>query len=276
MLSPTASQCNDIAASIISEAEQCVQAESFKSTSDVLMLARCVTRKDSFAIASPIQHSSSFSINSTSKDCYLVRDNAGGHVKNGVSAPSLFIETSLSSAPLFIETSLSSSPRCSPPCSPTDYDDRIHLPGKFGAMSSAEVRMELTSSPVKRTEFLSKLDGVNRVIRVKDSSSSISMLSDDSVALSNGSMDSCDELINKVARSSSVTSAAMENAHAHANRIKLNLLKSQQRSRENSVENSLCFSSSLPVIDQSINGLSSPLDRMMPLWVKRKIDASFY
>ena len=273
MLSPTASQCNDIAASIISEAEQCVQAESFKSTSDVLMLARCVTRKDSFAIASPIQHSSSFSINSTSKDCYLVRDNAGGHVKNGVSAPSLFIETSLSSAPLFIKTSLSSSPRCSPPCSPTDYDDRIHLPGKFGAMSSAEVRMELTSSPVKRTEFLSKLDGVNRVIRVKDSSSSISMLSDDSVALSNGSMDSCDELINKVARSSSVTSAAMENAHAHANRIKLNLLKSQQRSRENSVENSLCFSSSLPVIDQSINGLSSPLDRMMPLWVKRKIDA---
>jgi WD40 repeat protein len=282
ILSPSALQCDDVAASIISEAERCVQAESFKSTSDVLMLASSVSRRDIFARASPIQRSSSYSLNSTSIDSYLVRDNAGGSVINILSDPSLYIETFLSLSPLFIETSLPSSPRCSPPCPPTDFDDGINLPGKFGALSSAEVRKESTSSTVNRTEFLSKLDGLHRVIPVQDLSWSSSILSDDSVVLSNGSMDSSDELIDKVATSSSVVSAAMENAHAHAKRIKLNLLKRQQWSRENSVENSVCYSSTPPdstlclsglVTDQSVNGLRSPLDSIMPLWVKRKIDA---
>lgn len=255
--SPSASQCDDITASIISEAERSAQSESFKSTSDVLMLAGCIIRKGSYSGVSPIQHPSYFSLSSTPLDCYIFRDHADGSVINGTSVPSLFIETSLSS-----------STRCSSPCSRTCFDDSIH-------------RMELTSSPVERTEFLSKLDGLDRVIPIQDLSRTSSILSDGSGVLSTGSHSS-DDFANKIVKSSSLASAATESAHAHAHRIKLNMFNRHQRSHENSVENSAGYLSSTPdltlchaglAIDQPVISLRAPLDGMMPLWIKRKIDA---
>mmetsp|Transcript_17709 Transcript_17709/g.42666 ORF Transcript_17709/g.42666 Transcript_17709/m.42666 type:complete len:1002 (-) Transcript_17709:1100-4105(-) len=249
---------DDIAASIVSEAERSAQAE-LRSTSEILKLAGCVIRRGSSAGAlSPINTSWSPSNQAyVAKSCPGDRVGAGG---SDNSAPSLSIKTSLSSSPLL-----------SPPMSPT-IDDSIHLPGKFGSLSSAE-KMKLTSTPVKRTELLSKLDGLDRIV---PSSSSI---------ISNGSTDASDELANKVARSSSAVSAAMENAHAHANRIKKNnLSKKFHRPRGVSIGNSTCQLSSTPdstlslsrlAIDQSVHArsLRTPRSDTMPLWVQSKIAA---
>jgi len=153
------------------------------------------------------------------------------------------------------------------------------LPGKFGSLSSAEVKHELTSSPIKRTELLSKLDGLDRVV-----ASSSSILSISSI-LSSSSIDVSDELANKVARSSSALSTAMENAHAHANRIKNdNMAKKLQRARSISIGNSSRLSSSPSdstlnmaslAIDQSVHAQSprTPHSEKMPLWIQRKIAA---
>ena len=258
LLSPTASQCQeDDITSILSDAEQNAQAQ-LRTTSDILMMAGCVLRRGNSArFLSPTTTKSTLlpQQQRSPAECVL-RD----RVVSGLlpTVPPLSINTAVSYSPI----------SSSPPLSPT-YSN-IHLPGKLGSISPAEAKDELltNNSPVKRTELLSKLDGLDRVIPSKmNHGSNNIMLSPSS------SIDTSDELVNKT-RS---VSEAMKNAHAHANRIKIASKKIQHRTGGNPMGNipllnitppaSSCISSSLPPIQ------TKPNYDNMPLWVQRKVDA---
>lgn len=258
LLSPTASQCQeDDITSILSDAEQNAQAQ-LRTTSDILMMAGCVLRRGNSArFLSPTTTKSTLlpQQQRSPAECVL-RD----RVVSGLlpTVPPLSINTAVSYSPI----------SSSPPLSPT-YSN-IHLPGKLGSISPAEAKDELltNNSPVKRTELLSKLDGLDRVIPSKmNHGSNNIMLSPSS------SIDTSDELVNKT-RS---VSEAMKNAHAHANRIKIASKKIQHRTGGNPMGNipllnitppaTSCISSSLPPIQ------TKPNYDNMPLWVQRKIDA---
>jgi len=280
---------NDVE-SILSDAERSAQSE-LRSTSEILKLAGCVLRDRASGSASSLRGGGSVAPilmspltlspppPSPTAAGIVLRDHAAGTSNSSGNRNGISSVASISIPPLSIKPSLSSSPVPSPTSYSPTLDDSIHLPGKLASLSSAEVKKKLTSSPIKRTELLSKLDGLDRVIP-----SNSSMLSNSSSA------DSSDELANKVAISSSAVSAAMENAHAHANRIKKNKLNKNtvpQRPRAISIGNSPSFSTSpanltlslsAMAIDQSVHTQSpnkKSYSEKMPLrlWVQRKIDA---
>jgi len=255
---PTTPCTDEDVESILSNAERSAQSQ-LRSTSEILKLAGSVLRDRSGSVGSVSRFSpikTPILLSPQSPSACVARD----------------VIPSISLPPLSMIHSLSTSPLPSPTPSPT-FDDSIHLPGKFGSLSSAEVKKKLTDSPVKRTELLSKLDGLDRVVQ---SSSSMQ---------SSGSMDASDKLAGMVAKSSSALSAAMENAHAHANRIKKNKLESEDNMiRGLSIGNNARFKSTDPIptlslsklaIDQSTRTRSPkrPCSQNMPLWVERKIAA---
>ena len=259
---------DDIVASILSDAQrstQCPQQSAqSERTSEILRSAGCVLS------SSPVKNARSPSPSMHSPA--VLRDRLGSDI-------------SISPLP-HLSMCLSSSPLSSPPRSPAPaLDDSIHLPGKFCSLSSAEVKQKLTSSPIKRTELLSKLDGLDRVVPHNSS-----MLS------TNSSMDASEEVASKVIQSSSAVSAAMHSAHAHADRIKNAMLtkKKLRRSRSISIGNdpigehrrhassppdssskALLKLSSL-AIDQSTRTRRQtpvPSTGMLSRWVQRKIES---
>ncbi|KAL9190889.1 hypothetical protein ACHAXT_000595 [Thalassiosira profunda] len=163
----------------------------------------------------------------------------------------------ISLPPLSIQTSLSHSPQNTPPQSPT-ADDCLHLPGKFGSLSSAEVKKKLTASPVMREGLLKKLDGLNRV----PSSSSLH---------STRSGDSGDDRDN--------CKVTMQSAHEHANRIKERIKQHSSLAKGlppgNSIGNDDSLSLSNLAIDQSTrNRARSPRLRQsdaLDMWMRRKV-----
>lgn len=258
-ISPTASQCDDedITASILSEAERWAQEES-KSTSDILKLAGCNLRIGAVSGILQLKSSSSISPFSSPKEFDVLRDRIGvcSSSPGGIAA-----------LPDYVNKSLSSLLSYSPQFPNIITDDSIRLPGKLGSMLSAEVENGWTSSLV-----LSKLDGLDRV-----ASLSCSIRQD-------GCVGSSDEIANIVAKSSSFVSAAMENAHAHANRIKTNKLTRRHHlsSPGNTINSHLSISTgdaglnhSILARGQSFNAQSpsTAVTGLMPIWVQRKISA---
>ncbi|KAL7545202.1 hypothetical protein ACHAWF_008553 [Thalassiosira exigua] len=251
----------DVAASIVSDAERSAQSE-LRSTSEILKLAGCILRDRAGSVGGTLPTKTTIQFSPMLSPGRSGSDDSG----------SLNCGTGIMLPQISIETALPSSPRAPPPTSPT-FDDSIHLPGKFGSLSSAEVKQKLTSSPIKRTELLSKLDGLDRVVPSSNNT------------FSNENKGAGHELVGKVARSSSAVSAAMQNAHAHANRIKNMAKKSHPRPQGITIGNSIEYSSmqdnsssslSSLAIDKSMHtrGLLSSKDHEhMPLWAKRKIAA---
>ena len=256
---------DDITASIVSEAQRKAQSE-LRSTSEILKLAGVVLRDRSSS------SSSSLALGGT----------------NG-------IKTSTTNASVS-----SSSPRStSPPVGTSsgllglgggnlsDDEDTAnhaipeysHLPGKFGSLSFTN-SVELSNSPINRTQLLSKLDGLEnstaprmldrQTIGVGDVLAGVA-----SARASMGS-GSGSEVTN--ARTRSAVEEAMGNAVAASGRMKQRMARKHNGLVGVSGGSSDLLSASR-ISTMAMGEMETArlpkvsLSEMMPLWVKRKIEA---
>jgi WD40 repeat protein len=272
--SSTSTSIHDDIATIVTEAHRNAQSE-LRSTSEILKLAGAVLQRGS---------------------------------GNGNDYSSSAMHVSLGSTGV---SGFASSPGNSPikVASLSDEEDNLsnggiysipeysHLPGKFHSLSLNE-SAELINSPAIRTIFLSKLDGLKGLATKRIGSSGSSVTSSQSAessgegnvmanmatarAHASASMSGNSSVLSAATsitttsqttniRSKSDVTAAMENAMAHANRIKTN----QYRRGSSSSNLPLNGLTNNAVIDQSEMSRLPHASHfeMMPLWVQRKIAA---